>query len=63
MIKTIDIVRLFGRFNYYIATKSDGITIITGPNGFGKSTILQIINALSNSNLAFFANWIFKSCL
>ena len=54
MIKTIDIVRLFGRFNYYIATKSDGITIITGPNGFGKSTILQIINALSNSNLAFF---------
>lgn len=60
MIKTVDIVRLFGRFNYYIATKSDGITIITGPNGFGKSTILQIINALSNSNLAFFCKLDFQ---
>lgn len=60
MIKTIDIVRLFGRFNYYIATKPGGITIITGPNGFGKSTILQIINALSNANLAFFCKLDFQ---
>lgn len=60
MIKTIDIVKLFGRFNYFIATKADGITIITGPNGFGKSTILQIINALSNANLAFFCKLDFE---
>lgn len=60
MIKTLDIVKLFGRFDYYIETKPDGITIITGPNGFGKSTILQIINALSNANLAFFCKLDFE---
>lgn len=61
MIKAIEVKKLFGRFDYYIATKADGITIITGPNGFGKSTILQIINALSNGNLAYFARLDFKS--
>lgn len=60
MIKTLEVVKLFGRFDYFIATKADGITIITGPNGFGKSTILQIINALSNANLAFFSKLDFK---
>lgn len=61
MIKAIEVKELFGRFNYYITTKADGITIITGPNGFGKSTILQIINALSKGNLAYFARLDFKS--
>ena len=60
MIKAIEVKKLFGRFDYYIATKADGITIITGPNGFGKSTILQIINALSNGNLAYFARFIIR---
>ena len=61
MIKKIDIEKLFGRFSYCIATKPDGITIITGPNGFGKSTILQIIIALSNGNLAFFLKLDFEN--
>ncbi|MDY3939002.1 MAG: AAA family ATPase [Spirochaetia bacterium] len=38
-----------------------GITIITGPNGFGKSTVLQIINALSKGNIAYFAKLDFSS--
>lgn len=54
MISLIQIENLFGRFNYSISTKAGGITIITGPNGFGKSTILRIINALSKGNVAFF---------
>ena len=42
MIKSIQLHELFGRFNYNISMKSGGVTIITGPNGFGKSTILRI---------------------
>lgn len=60
MIKTINITGLFGRFNYSIDTMPDGITIITGPNGFGKSTILQIINALSTGDLAYLLKLEFK---
>lgn len=37
---------LFGRFDYTIEFKEDGLTIITGPNGFGKSTILNCIYQL-----------------
>ena len=54
MIKTIEIQNLFGRFNYCIKTMLGGITIITGPNGFGKSTILHIINSLSKGDFFYF---------
>ena len=41
----IKFTKLFGRFNYEIELK-EGITIITGPNGYGKSTILRCIEAI-----------------
>ncbi|OON98748.1 MAG: hypothetical protein ATN35_00625 [Epulopiscium sp. Nele67-Bin004] len=44
---------LFGRFNYELEFKND-VTILTGPNGYGKTTILQCIEALSKANLLFF---------
>lgn len=47
MIIGISINKLFGRFNYDIKFKPGGVTILTGPNGFGKSTILKSINSLS----------------
>lgn len=50
MVKTLVIQGLFGRFNYQIDIKNDILTIITGPNGFGKSTILYIINAVAEGN-------------
>lgn len=40
--------KLFGRFNYDLQLNKEGLTILTGPNGFGKSTILKCIDALSN---------------
>lgn len=61
MINKIYIEKLFGRFDYDIVAKPGGITIITGPNGFGKSTILQIINALSKGNIAYFVKLDFSS--
>jgi len=63
MIKSISVSKLFGRFDYNINTKDDGVTIITGPNGFGKSTILKIINALSNGNILYFLQLDFLSII
>jgi predicted ATP-binding protein involved in virulence len=54
MLKEFYVKKLFGRFNYPFSFKEGGVTILTGPNGFGKTTILNIINAISNSDLKFF---------
>ena len=51
MIKELKIMNLFGQFNYHIVFKDVGITIITGPNGFGKSTVLKIIESLGEKDL------------
>lgn len=51
MIKTIKISKLFGRFDYKLDFSEEGIMIITGPNGYGKSTILKMINSFCNDSL------------
>ena len=51
MIKSLKITNLFGAFNYDIQFRDEGITIITGPNGFGKSTILNIIETIAEKDL------------
>lgn len=50
-------VNLFGRFNYNITFNND-VTIITGPNGYGKSTILRMIDAINRgiNGINFFIN-------
>ncbi len=50
----IRIKKLFGRFDYEIELKPGGMTILTGPNGFGKSTIIRCIEAIGNSDLDYF---------
>lgn len=61
MITQISILNLFGIFNYEIVFKFGGVTIITGPNGYGKSTILKCIDELSHGNLFFFIKLDFQS--
>ena len=51
MLKSIKITKLFGRFDYELSLSNEGIMIITGPNGYGKSTILRIINNFCNDGL------------
>ncbi len=51
MITELKIKNLFGQFNYALAFKGTGINIITGPNGFGKSTILKIIESIVEKDL------------
>ena len=40
--------KLFGRFDYNVVLNKEGLTILTGPNGYGKSTILKSIEAIGN---------------
>ena len=56
MLRAIHITKLFGIFDYSIHLKEEGITILTGPNGYGKTTILKIIHAIAKKNLLYFFN-------
>jgi predicted ATP-binding protein involved in virulence len=49
-LSRIKIEGLFGQFDYDITlNQEEGITILTGPNGYGKTTILNIIWSLFTS--------------
>ena len=54
-LKSVGVSKLFGRFDYNlifknIADESKALTIITAPNGYGKSTILKLIDDLLRGN-------------
>jgi predicted ATP-binding protein involved in virulence len=50
-IQQISVEGLFGTFNHVIPLNTkDRITIIHGPNGFGKTAILKMLHALFNGN-------------
>lgn len=51
MIRQLRVEKLFGQFSYTIHFKPTGIAIITGPNGYGKSTILKIIASIVEDGL------------
>ena len=67
---TLTIKGLFGHFNYEIPLygldnadgipMSSGVTILTGPNGYGKTTILRMLEAISKGDSGFFANLKFE---
>src|SRR6202035_3831628 len=46
-IKALSVNGLFGLFNHHVSLNlDDKITIIHGPNGFGKTTILKMLNSV-----------------
>lgn len=54
-IKELKIQNLFGQFSYHMNfEESNEVFIITGPNGYGKTTILRIIESLAKQNFIFF---------
>ena len=59
-IKAIKIEKLFDIFDYNIAYKTnENVLVITGPNGFGKTTILNIIFSVFNDDKEFLRQLLF----
>jgi len=60
-INSIKIEKLFEIFDYDISFRNnDNLLIITGPNGFGKTMILNIIFNLFNRKFLFFQKLVFE---
>lgn len=54
-ISKLSVRGLFGTFNYDITFEEDQpILMLTGPNGYGKTTLLRILNSLYRQDLVFF---------
>ena len=53
---------LFNQFDYSIPLDNEeNLTIITGPNGYGKTMMLNIVNNLFLQNMNFFKNIVFET--
>lgn len=53
-VSGVDVKGLFGRFDYSLNFSSiEKIDIITAPNGYGKTTILKIVDAIVNQRHVF----------
>lgn len=53
-LKQLEIKEMFGIFNYLLEFNED-MTIITAPNGYGKTICLKIIHSIFNLNFMYFA--------
>ena len=54
-IKQISVTGLFGIFDHVIPLNTnDRITIVHGPNGFGKTAMLRLLNGFFNSRYSVF---------
>lgn len=61
LVKSIKIEGLFEIFNYNIEyPASEKVLIITGPNGFGKTQVLNILYHLFNRKFQFFNKLVFE---
>ena len=56
-ISRLQIKNLYDQYNYDIdfnSEEKEQITILTGPNGYGKTTILRILKSLNPKSLYYF---------
>lgn len=61
-LKNIKINNLFGMYDYYLQfAEGSRYMILTSPNGYGKTTILNIINSLAKADLYYFYWLSFRS--
>ena len=56
-IRQIEVFGLFGMFDHTIPLDPNNrITIIHGPNGYGKTTILRLVDSLFNDKRVYLRN-------
>lgn len=53
ILKKLKILNLFGHFNHLIPFKDENITILTAPNGYGKTICLKVIDSIFNRKFLF----------
>ena len=58
MLTSVKIKSLFGLYSYELDF-SNRINFVTGPNGFGKTTILNLIEALYSCNFKYISGVVF----
>ena len=59
-IKSYSIKRLFGTFSYnFLFEEMGDVIVLTGPNGYGKTTSLRILHELTRRNWYFFYQLVF----
>lgn len=60
-LRKLVITGLFGHFNHTIPFNEENITIITAPNGYGKTIALKLIDAVFNRKYGFISALQFQS--
>lgn len=54
-LKEISVQGLYGQYNYRISLDGENrIKVLTGPNGYGKTTLLNLIHSLYTANFYYF---------
>lgn len=61
IVKRVVIEKLYDNYDYDITFDKNGVTLITGPNGYGKTTLLNIIKNALGLNFWYFYDLLFSS--
>ena len=60
-LRVISVKKLFGVFDHHVELKEERITIIHGPNGFGKTAILRLVSGFFERHYSMLRNVPFES--
>lgn len=59
-LESVEIEKLYGRFDYKFSLNlSEDISIITAPNGYGKTAVISIINSILNKRIENLSRYLF----